>query len=160
MASFIEILKDIRDIKYPDLLVKYSDIVAKHTEIISNISSAVSSAAAALISQTESKKSQESASASASAALLSENKSASSASNALISANSIKTLTATTGESGTEVIYDATANNIQVPKGVAGSNGVDGMTPQYSFIYNVVTGDLEYTLTGYIPSTDISSKEW
>ncbi len=44
--------------------------------------------------------------------------------------------------------------------GSAGAAGVDGMTPQYEFVYNEDTGDLEYNLTGYIASTDAPEGEW
>jgi hypothetical protein len=49
-------------------------------------------------------------------------------------------------------------------QGVAGANGVNGengKTPLYSFSYNDVTGDLEYTLTGYNDlETTQSVTEW
>ena len=56
------------------------------------------------------------------------------------------------GEDGTDGTDGTDGNN--------GANGVDGMTPQYEFTYDEATGNLEYELTGYIPSTEIPSSEW
>lgn len=77
----------------------------------------------------------------------------------LFAANTINVVTLDAGELVTIDVTDDTIT-FGIPKGVAGSAGVDGMTPQYEFVYNETTGDLEYTLTGYIPSTDVTSGEW
>ena len=70
---------------------------------------------------------------------------------------SLPDLVVETGDEGTEATY---ANGVlTIPRGVKGDTGTDGMTPQYEFVYNSDTGNLEYNLTGYIPTTDLPSEE-
>lgn len=65
-----------------------------------------------------------------------------------------------TGLPGTYVEYDGVLNEVTIPRGLPGTAGLDGRTPQYAFVYNDTTGDIEYELTGYIDSTSAVDEEW
>ena len=54
---------------------------------------------------------------------------------------------------------------LRIPKGLDGTNGIDGLTPQYEFVYVPSTGNLEYNLIGYIDRDTVLTavngiKEW
>jgi len=73
-------------------------------------------------------------------------------------AKNIHTLTADTGVAGSMVVYDEVLNKLTVPRGVAGANGVDGLTPVYEF--SIDGTELVMSLTTHIPSTQATEGEW
>jgi len=73
-------------------------------------------------------------------------------------ANGIHNLKADTGVAGSMVIYDKSTNKLTVPRGVAGANGVDGLTPVYDF--SIEGTELVMSLTTHIPSTQANEGEW
>jgi len=73
-------------------------------------------------------------------------------------ANDLHTLTVSTGVAGSEVVYNNATNMLTVPRGAAGANGVDGMTPVYDFSLDGT--DLVITLVDHIPSSQATEGEW
>jgi hypothetical protein len=66
------------------------------------------------------------------------------------------------GDSATATLVGSTIQ-LGVPKGadgVDGTNGSDGLTPQYSFSYNSSTGDLEVNVDNYVPISETDIQEW
>lgn len=71
-------------------------------------------------------------------------------------------LEVTTMDPGTEATSELDANGVWqvgIPRGVAGTNGVDGLTPVPVFSYNDTTGDIEVSTT-YVASTEVPEGEW
>jgi len=73
-------------------------------------------------------------------------------------ADNLHTLTVDTGIAGSDVEYDNTNNILTVPRGSAGVNGVDGMTPVYAFTMDGT--ELVIDLVEHIPSTQTTEGEW
>lgn len=69
-----------------------------------------------------------------------------------------------TGDTGsTGLIGPQGPQGIQGIQGIQGDRGVtgeNGLSPIYEFVYNTVTGDLEYNLVGWSYETQPTDEEW
>ena len=61
--------------------------------------------------------------------------------------------------SDVEVVLGSDTITFKIPQGAIGANGTNGLTPNYEFTYNEVTGDLEYNLLGYTSNSEPSIQE-
>lgn len=71
-------------------------------------------------------------------------------------------LEVTTLDPGTTATSELDENGVWqvgIPRGAAGTNGVDGLTPVPVFSYNDTTGDIEVSTT-YVASTEVPEGEW
>jgi hypothetical protein len=70
--------------------------------------------------------------------------------------NSLHTLSVETGNYDSQVTYNSITNTLVVPR------GAQGAAPQIELSYNEVTGDLEYSILGYISTETqlIDTEEW
>jgi len=63
------------------------------------------------------------------------------------------------GELATSVLDANGVWQVGIPRGNAGTNGVNGLTPVPVFSYNDTTGDIEVNTT-YVASTEVPEGEW
>ena len=91
-------------------------------------------------------------------ALTNANAASNSADRAAYIADRLHTLTVDTGVEGSNVEYDNDTNKLTIPRGTAGANGVDGLTPVYEFTMDGT--ELVINLTDHIASTQAVEEEW